>query len=225
MNVAVVDIGSNSTRLLIAARTRDAITELVRHSNVTRLGAGVDREGRLAEDAMQRVHAVLDGYRAEIAAHDCESAVAVLTSAVRDSANGDEFADRHPRPLRPPGACAQRRRGGAAHLPRRDERARPGRPHADARARHRRRLDRDGDRRGRRDALPRLHPGRGGAPVRAPHRSRSADPARARRGGPGRRRDPRRRGPSRRARPRPARDRGRRHRDVAGGDRAVARPL
>jgi exopolyphosphatase/guanosine-5'-triphosphate,3'-diphosphate pyrophosphatase len=92
MNVAVVDIGSNSTRLLIAARTRDSITELVRHSNVTRLGAGVDREGRLAEDAMQRVHAVLDGYRTEIAAHDCESAVAVLTSAVRDSANGDEFA-------------------------------------------------------------------------------------------------------------------------------------
>jgi exopolyphosphatase/guanosine-5'-triphosphate,3'-diphosphate pyrophosphatase len=92
MNVAVVDIGSNSTRLLIAEMAGDAITELVRHSNVTRLGAGVDREGRLADDAMQRVYDVLDGYREEIKAHRCESAVAVLTSAVRDSANGEQFA-------------------------------------------------------------------------------------------------------------------------------------
>jgi exopolyphosphatase / guanosine-5'-triphosphate,3'-diphosphate pyrophosphatase len=93
MNVAVVDIGSNSTRLLIAEMAEDAITELVRHSNVTRLGSGVDREGRLADDAMQRVYDVLDGYREEIESHDCESAVAVLTSAVRDSANGEEFAE------------------------------------------------------------------------------------------------------------------------------------
>ncbi|HLI61386.1 MAG TPA: Ppx/GppA phosphatase family protein [Solirubrobacteraceae bacterium] len=92
MNVAVVDIGSNSTRLLIAERSGDAVAELVRHSNVTRLGAGVDRSGRLAEDAMERVYAVLDGYRDEIDAHECRSAVAVLTSAVRDSENGPEFA-------------------------------------------------------------------------------------------------------------------------------------
>src|SRR6202012_2743365 len=92
VNVAVVDIGSNSTRLLIAEMNGDAVTELVRHSNVTRLGAGVDREGRLADDAMQRVYDVLDGYREEIEDHRCESAVAVLTSAVRDSANGEQFA-------------------------------------------------------------------------------------------------------------------------------------
>jgi exopolyphosphatase / guanosine-5'-triphosphate,3'-diphosphate pyrophosphatase len=93
MNVAVVDIGSNSTRLLIAALSDDRVTrELVRHSEVTRLGAGVDADGRLRDDAMQRVFTTLDGYKAEIDAHDCQAAVAVLTSAVRDSANGDEFA-------------------------------------------------------------------------------------------------------------------------------------
>jgi len=92
MNVAVVDIGSNSTRLLIAERSGETITELVRHSNVTRLGSGVDRDGRLAEDAMQRVHDVLAGYHKEIESYGCESAVAVLTSAVRDSANGEQFA-------------------------------------------------------------------------------------------------------------------------------------
>jgi exopolyphosphatase/guanosine-5'-triphosphate,3'-diphosphate pyrophosphatase len=94
VNVAVVDIGSNSTRLLIAGREGDLITaELVRHSHVTRLGAGVDKDGRLADDAMQRVYDVLADYRTEIDAHDCERAVAVLTSAVRDSANGQQFAD------------------------------------------------------------------------------------------------------------------------------------
>jgi exopolyphosphatase / guanosine-5'-triphosphate,3'-diphosphate pyrophosphatase len=94
MNVAVVDIGSNSTRLLIAALDDNRVTrELVRHSEVTRLGAGVDADGRLREDAMQRVFTTLDGYKAEIDAHDVRAAVAVLTSAVRDSANGGEFAD------------------------------------------------------------------------------------------------------------------------------------
>jgi exopolyphosphatase/guanosine-5'-triphosphate,3'-diphosphate pyrophosphatase len=94
MNVAVVDIGSNSTRLLIATLQDGRVTaELVRHSNVTRLGAGVDRDGRLRDDAMQRVYDVLGDYRREIDAHHCERAVAVLTSAVRDSANGGEFAD------------------------------------------------------------------------------------------------------------------------------------
>ena len=45
--VAAVDIGTNSTRLLIADGTR----ELARESIVTRLGEGVDRTGRLGEDA------------------------------------------------------------------------------------------------------------------------------------------------------------------------------
>jgi exopolyphosphatase/guanosine-5'-triphosphate,3'-diphosphate pyrophosphatase len=94
MNVAVVDIGSNSTRLLIAAIVDGRVTEeLVRHSEVTRLGAGVDAAGRLSDEGMQRVYTTLDGYKAEIDAHDCRAAVAVLTSAVRDSANGSEFAD------------------------------------------------------------------------------------------------------------------------------------
>jgi exopolyphosphatase/guanosine-5'-triphosphate,3'-diphosphate pyrophosphatase len=93
-NVAVVDIGSNSTRLLIAELEDHRVTrELVRHSEVTRLGAGVDADGRLREDAMERVFDTLDGYKAEIDEYACAVGVAVLTSAVRDSANGADFAD------------------------------------------------------------------------------------------------------------------------------------
>ncbi len=89
--IAVVDIGSNSTRLLIAELDQGRVTqELGRRSNVTRLGAGVDKDGRLGNDAMQRVLATLTDYQAEI--DQCDRGVAVLTSAVRDSANGSEFA-------------------------------------------------------------------------------------------------------------------------------------
>jgi exopolyphosphatase/guanosine-5'-triphosphate,3'-diphosphate pyrophosphatase len=94
MRVAVVDIGSNSTRLLIADVAADAsVTELTRRSNVTRLGDGVDSSGRLSDEAMARVTAVLDQYRAAMDELNPEINLAVLTSAVRDAANGKEFTD------------------------------------------------------------------------------------------------------------------------------------
>jgi exopolyphosphatase/guanosine-5'-triphosphate,3'-diphosphate pyrophosphatase len=92
--VAVVDIGTNSTRLLIAAIDGGQVTEeLERRTNVTRLGAGVDSDGRLRDDAMQRVYDTLESFREPIEATSVDRAVAVLTSAVRDAANGKEFAD------------------------------------------------------------------------------------------------------------------------------------
>jgi exopolyphosphatase/guanosine-5'-triphosphate,3'-diphosphate pyrophosphatase len=91
VRLAVVDIGTNSTRLLIAD-VGAGVEELHRESIVTRLGEGVEATGRLGERPQQRVFAVLERYAAEIAAHDCEASTAVMTSAVRDAANGAEFA-------------------------------------------------------------------------------------------------------------------------------------
>jgi exopolyphosphatase/guanosine-5'-triphosphate,3'-diphosphate pyrophosphatase len=95
MRVAVVDIGTNSTRLLIADvdQHTGSVLELARRSEVTRLGAGVDADGVLSQAACERVYARLDEYAAAIAAHECERNIAVLTSAVRDAANGREFTD------------------------------------------------------------------------------------------------------------------------------------
>jgi exopolyphosphatase/guanosine-5'-triphosphate,3'-diphosphate pyrophosphatase len=91
-----VDIGTNSTRLLIADVDRESgsLEELSRRSRVTRLGDGVDSNGSLSQAAIARVFATLDDYRAEIDAQRCEANLAVLTSAVRDAANGGEFAAR-----------------------------------------------------------------------------------------------------------------------------------
>jgi exopolyphosphatase/guanosine-5'-triphosphate,3'-diphosphate pyrophosphatase len=93
MRVAVVDIGTNSTRLLVAEVLDGAITELDRRSIVTRLGQGVDASGHLADEAMNRVFAALDQYAVAIDGHGCERRTAVMTSAVRDAANGAWFAD------------------------------------------------------------------------------------------------------------------------------------
>ncbi|HEY4280565.1 MAG TPA: Ppx/GppA phosphatase family protein [Conexibacter sp.] len=94
MRVGVVDIGTNSTRLLIADASADGqLTELDRRTQVTRLGDGVDASGSLAQPAMERVFATLDRYREALDAADvpAEARLAVLTSAVRDAANGADF--------------------------------------------------------------------------------------------------------------------------------------
>ncbi len=93
MRIAVVDIGTNSTRLLLADVAADgSITELARRSEVTRLGVGVDSSGVLSEEAMARVFATLDDYSAMIEKlGGADKRRAVLTSATRDAANGGEF--------------------------------------------------------------------------------------------------------------------------------------
>jgi exopolyphosphatase / guanosine-5'-triphosphate,3'-diphosphate pyrophosphatase len=92
MRVAVVDIGTNSTRLLIGDVGDGEVRELDRRSIVTRLGEGVDATGRLGEEPQQRVFAALDEYARAIEEHAAEHRTAVMTSAVRDAQNGAEFA-------------------------------------------------------------------------------------------------------------------------------------
>ena len=92
--VGVVDIGSNSTRLLIADVEDGRVTaELERRSEVTRLGQGVDETGRLTDEAMDRVRATLRRYRSALDELGVERAVAVLTSATRDADNGGAFVE------------------------------------------------------------------------------------------------------------------------------------
>jgi exopolyphosphatase / guanosine-5'-triphosphate,3'-diphosphate pyrophosphatase len=96
VRVAVLDIGTNSTRLLIADvdPSSGRVEALLRRSEVTRLGDGVDSGGSLSDEAIARVVHTLTDYRAAIDSHDCQANLAVLTSAVRDASNGAEFAAR-----------------------------------------------------------------------------------------------------------------------------------
>ncbi len=91
VRIAAVDLGTNTTRLLVADVRDGRLEQVGRRSEVTRLGEGVDASGRLGEPAMERVFAVLEDYRRAMDELNAERTVAVATSAVRDSANGEEF--------------------------------------------------------------------------------------------------------------------------------------
>jgi exopolyphosphatase / guanosine-5'-triphosphate,3'-diphosphate pyrophosphatase len=93
MRVAVVDIGTNSTRLLVAEVEQGKLRELERRTTVTRLGEGLEATGRLSEAAIGRVSEALAAYRDVIDRLGAERTVAVATSAMRDAENGPEFRD------------------------------------------------------------------------------------------------------------------------------------
>jgi exopolyphosphatase / guanosine-5'-triphosphate,3'-diphosphate pyrophosphatase len=90
--VGIIDLGSNSTRLLVADVEGGEVHELERRSEVTRLGEGVDGGGSLGAAGQERVFAVLREYTAALDRRGVERRLAVMTSAVRDAANGAEFA-------------------------------------------------------------------------------------------------------------------------------------
>ncbi|MBA3264710.1 MAG: Ppx/GppA family phosphatase [Thermoleophilaceae bacterium] len=92
-SVAVVDIGTNSTRLLVAEVEDGQIAELERQTTVTRLGEGLEASGRLSNAAIARVSEALADYRETIDRLGAERVVAVATSAMRDAENGPEFRD------------------------------------------------------------------------------------------------------------------------------------
>lgn len=86
--VAAVDCGTNSTRLLIVD---DHGRTLERQMRITRLGEDVDEKRELAPQAILRTVSVLREYRQLMDQAGVERGRLVATSAVRDSANGDEF--------------------------------------------------------------------------------------------------------------------------------------
>src|SRR4051795_9778834 len=89
--VAVIDIGSNSTRLLIADVAEGRGTEVERQSRVTRLGRGVDLSGQLSAEAIEAACETIADYLALYKEAQVDEVAAIATSAVRDASNGDAF--------------------------------------------------------------------------------------------------------------------------------------
>jgi exopolyphosphatase / guanosine-5'-triphosphate,3'-diphosphate pyrophosphatase len=89
--VAVIDIGSNSTRLLVAAVADGRVTEVTRQSRVTRLGRGVDLSGQLSAEAIEAACEAIADYVAICREAGVEKIEAIATSAVRDASNGSAF--------------------------------------------------------------------------------------------------------------------------------------
>ncbi len=95
MMKAAIDIGTNTTLLLIAKVSNGNLEVLHEAQRIPRLGKGVDKNGRLSDEAMQRVINVLLEYQENIEEHfPAVDAVRVTaTSAVRDASNRSAFLD------------------------------------------------------------------------------------------------------------------------------------
>jgi exopolyphosphatase/guanosine-5'-triphosphate,3'-diphosphate pyrophosphatase len=91
MRVAAIDLGTNTTRLLIAEVNAERVEEISRRTTITRLGEGVDGRRRLLPLPIARVRNVLADYRRELESLGAERTLAAATSAVRDAENGEAF--------------------------------------------------------------------------------------------------------------------------------------
>jgi exopolyphosphatase / guanosine-5'-triphosphate,3'-diphosphate pyrophosphatase len=91
LRVAVVDIGTNSTRLLIADVHGGRVSEVERRTTVTNMGRGVDHTGMICADAIEDACGVIADYKAHYEELGAERVMAIATSAVRDAANGEAF--------------------------------------------------------------------------------------------------------------------------------------
>jgi exopolyphosphatase/guanosine-5'-triphosphate,3'-diphosphate pyrophosphatase len=91
VRVAAIDLGTNSTRLLVADVEDGRLDEVARRLTITRLGEGVDERRRLLPLPIARVRNCLAEYRRELAELGAARTLAVATSAVRDAENGEAF--------------------------------------------------------------------------------------------------------------------------------------
>ena len=89
--VAVIDVGTNSARLLVADVAGGRVAPVERRSRVTRLGRGVDLSGRLSAGAIEDACEAIGEYVAACGELGAEAVDAIATSAVRDAGNGGAF--------------------------------------------------------------------------------------------------------------------------------------
>lgn len=91
MRVAAIDVGTNSTRLLVAEERDTGFRSLDRRMIITRLGQGVDSRRVLAPEALKRTLSVIADYAAICGEYEVERLRVTGTSAVRDAHNREEF--------------------------------------------------------------------------------------------------------------------------------------
>jgi len=92
--VASIDIGTNTILLLIAEVEEGALKPLLEKETIVRLGEGVQKNGILLEEAMERGSQTLDQYLKECQKMGVQRIFAAGTSALREARNSDHFLER-----------------------------------------------------------------------------------------------------------------------------------
>lgn len=91
MRIGIVDIGTNSMRLLIADYENNNIFNRQKYVEVTRIGKNVDKNKMISKEAIQKNSKILKRFVDMAKESHCEKINAIGTSALRDSKNSDEF--------------------------------------------------------------------------------------------------------------------------------------
>ena len=94
MKIGAIDIGTNSMRLLTTDLIDNKLTNRKKYVNTTRIGQGVDENGFITEEAMERNINALKEYHDKCLDYECEKIYCMGTSALRDSKNRSEFIKR-----------------------------------------------------------------------------------------------------------------------------------
>ncbi|WP_455539786.1 Ppx/GppA phosphatase family protein [Terrisporobacter sp.] len=94
MKIGTIDIGTNSMRLLVGDYINNKIEKRKKYVNTTRIGQGVDKDGYITEEALERNLKALKEFSDICKKEGCEKVYCMGTSALRDSKNGQDFVER-----------------------------------------------------------------------------------------------------------------------------------
>ena len=92
--IAAIDIGTNSTRLLITSFIHNKISTLKREMVITRLGKNIESANSMQEDGIKKTIEALSGYLELCRQHKVEKIRAVGTSVFRRAGNRKYFLKR-----------------------------------------------------------------------------------------------------------------------------------
>ena len=93
VKLASIDLGSNSTRLLIAEVNDQGFNVLIRMHVVTKMSEKIEQTGVISTEAFKRVNSTLRNFKKLLIANDVDQVFVIGTAALRDAKNSDEIIE------------------------------------------------------------------------------------------------------------------------------------
>lgn len=95
MNIASIDIGTNTLLLLVAETENKEINRIITDEHkIARLGEGLDKNGFISDNAISRATTILENYKSILKEYNVSKVLISATSAMRDANNGNEVKEK-----------------------------------------------------------------------------------------------------------------------------------
>jgi exopolyphosphatase/guanosine-5'-triphosphate,3'-diphosphate pyrophosphatase len=93
MNIASIDVGTNTVILLIAEITGNKFTTLYNEFRIPRIGKGLNPGGKITKEKISELLNILSGYKTIIDKYNCDNILAIATNAFRIASNAMHIID------------------------------------------------------------------------------------------------------------------------------------